>query len=56
MFCFCSFSLKNPEILSNLMPQNQINAIDETAYPTADPKRIVSKVSYFDGGWVVKPQ
>ena len=27
---------KNPEILSNLMPQNQINDIDETACLTAD--------------------
>ena len=27
---------KNPEILSNLMPQNQINDIDETACVTAD--------------------
>ena len=27
---------KNPEILSNPMPQNQINDIDETASVTAD--------------------
>ena len=28
---FCLFSVQNPEILSNPMPQNQINGVDETS-------------------------
>ena len=36
---------KNPEILSNPMPQNQINGVDETANVTVEKNSVFSKKS-----------